>query len=227
MQHSADMSPEDVVRTAAIAIEEERWADLIPLVAPEALAPFTNSFAESLRRMAERTPRTAEEIRAEQPWLPLAVAEFHAEEERVAIERGLPQLLREWGVSDFSELNACTPEELFVRYMAANSPGARLRHAWAVSHTPVDDPEAEVAKYPPRPRRMTVVGSVVEDQYAHVVFREHYGDDSASITPFVRLTTLVRTPGGWRLQMDGSLLVQQGWMRAYRPDDAPAPDETT
>ena len=218
-----DLSPEDVVRAAIAAMEEERWADLIPLVDPAALAPFADSFVASLRAMAERTPRTAEEIRAAEPWLPLAVAEHQAAEERTWIERGRPQLLREWGVRDFAELEPLSPEELFVRYAAANSPLARLRQAWAVSHTPVEDPEAEAAKHPPMDPRRVVVGSVVEDdRYAHVLFREHYGDDTSSVTPDARLTTLLRTRAGWRLRMDGSLLMHQGWMRVYRAEDEPA-----
>ena len=223
MQQQDGMSPEDVVRAAAAAMEDERWADLIPLVDPAALPPFGEMFVSSLRATAERTPRTPEEIREAEPWLPLAVAEYQASEERSWIERGRPQLLQEWGVSDFSELEHLTPSELFVRYASANSPAARLRHAWAVSHTPVEDPAAEAAKHPQPAIRRVVIGSVVEgDRFAHVLFRERYGEDDpgSRVTPRVRMTTLVGTAAGWRLQLDGSLLMQQGWMRVYRtPED--------
>jgi len=219
-------SPEDVVRAAITALDEERWADLIPLVDPEVLAPFTVSSLRELRAMAARRPRTPEEIREAEPWLPLAVAEYQAGEERAWLEQGRPQLLREWGVADLAELELLSPEELFVRYLAANSPGARFRHALAASHPPVDAHPDELAEDPPPGPRRMVIGSVVEgDRFAHVLFREQYGDDASGITPHVRLTTLIGTQAGWRLQVDGSLLVYQGWMRVYRtePDAADEP----
>ena len=225
MRQPDGLSPEDVVRAAVAAMEQERWADLLPLVDPAALPPFGDMLVASLHAASERTPRTAEEIREAEPWLPLAVAEYQAGEERKWLENGRPQLLQEWGVSDFAELELLTPGELFVRYASANSPAARLRHAWAVSHTPVDDPAAEAAKHPQPMIRRVVIGSVVEgDRFAHVLFREDFGDDGSDgrVTPHVRMTTLVGTPAGWRLQLDGSLLMQQGWMRVYRtPEDEP------
>jgi hypothetical protein len=217
------LSPEDVVRAAIAALEAERWADLLPLVDPSALAPLAESFVPALREMAARRPRTAEEIRESEPWLPLPVAEYQAEQERTWVEKGRPQLLRDWGVRDLSELEPLSPDELFVRYVAANSPGARFRQALAVSDVTIDEAEMEEAVHPPSLRR-TVIGSVVEAEegFAHVLFREHYDGEGSGITPNVRMTTLVRTPAGWRLQMDGSLLVYQGWMHVHRtaPDEA-------
>lgn len=222
----ASLDPVDVVRAAAAALEAERWVDLLPLVDLDHLAAFHASYLNGLRRSLERGPRTAEEVRAEQPWLPLEVAAYYAQEETTAIRRGRPQMLREWDVRDVSELEAMTPKEFFMRFLAVCSPSAKLRQAWAVSHTPVDDPATIVAQDPPRVRRVVIGGAVEADRYAHVLFREHHDDEEEEERigerGHVRFTTLDRTRAGWRLRIDHTLLAEQSWVRTWRgePTDA-------
>lgn len=169
--------------------------------------------------LARRVPRTPEQIQAEHPGLSPEAVEHHANQERIWSERGGPALLQEWGVKDASELEALSDAELLTRFLAASSPAARLRAAWAVSDAP-DGPAPEATDHLP-PVRWSVLGSVIEDdRYAHVSFRQLWGAERESDGPEesgrIRVTTLDRTPLGWRLRIDSSLLAQQYGVSAHQ-----------
>jgi hypothetical protein len=211
--HSADAPPEAVVRAAVAALEAERWADVVPLVAPAALAQFRSSRVAALIELARRVPRTPEQIEAEHPGLSPEAVKHHADQERIWSERGTPALLHEWGVKDIRELDALSDAELLTRFLAASSPAARLRASWAVGDTPLNAPAPDAAEHLPR-LRWRVLESVIEnDHHAHVSFRQFWHNDGGAqgSEEFgrVRVTTLDRTPMGWRLRIDSSLLAQQ------------------
>jgi hypothetical protein len=221
---SAFRNAAEVVKAAVAALEAERWADVVPLVHPEALQRHRDTQVRWMVEMEQRAPRTPEELRAEQPWLSPEVASFYAEQERTHVTGGLPGMREQWGVASFRELEALSPAEFFVRYLSASSPPAKLRVALAESRNPIRDvattfPAAAAAHR----RRWAVLGEVVEGTgKAHVVYRERYGagDDANEQAGDVRVTTLDYTHGRWWLRIDTSLLDQQGWSFVWTPESA-------
>lgn len=208
-------SPTDVVRAAVAALEAERWSDVLPLVRPEAVQAFRDSHLPMLVGSETRQPRTAEEVQAEQPWIPREVAAYYAEEEHTAHTRGMPQLREEWGVSSFSALEILSPAEFFGRYLAASSFPARMRAALAVSPKPPEDAGDYVAAAQAARRRWIVLGEVREGaRRGHVLFRELHGGepyDPDTADGYIQVTTLDLIDGRWWLRIDHTLLAQQGW----------------
>lgn len=220
-------TPEAVVAAAVRALEEKRWTDVLPLIDADELSRFRESQLAGLRHVMERTPRTVEQVMESEPYLPREVAEYYAREEAIGLERGRPWMLREWNAEGIAELEALPADQLLLRWLAASDPDAKLRHAWAVSHTPVDDPAAMVPEDSPQMRRV-VLGSVLEGDAAHVLYREVWGDDYAersSPQGNIRVTTVHRGSDGWRLPIDHSLLANaHHGMRVWRsePDGEPS-----
>lgn len=218
---SAFRNAAEVVRAAVAALEEERWADVVPLVRPEALQRHRDTQVRWMVGMEQRAPRTPQELRAEQPWLSPEVASFYAEQERTHVTGGLPAMREQWGVASFRELEALPPAEFFVRYLSVSTPAAKLRAALAVSRTPSHDvttslPAAEAAHR----RRWVVLGEVAEGtDKAHVVYRERYGagNDANEGAGEVCVTTLDYVQCRWWLRLDNSLLDQQGWSFVWTP----------
>jgi hypothetical protein len=197
-------------------MEGERWADVVSFVRPEALQRHRDSHLPRLVESEHREPRTAEDLHAEQPWLTREVAAFYAEQEHKHVTGGLPVMRAQWGVDSFRELEALSPAEFFVRYLAASTPAAKLRAALAVSHRPPADVERAVQA---QRRRWTVLGEVAEGpRTAHVVYREQWGDDG-NMDGGVRLTTLDYVEGRWWLRIDHTLLAEQGWTYAWAPEE--------
>ena len=219
---ATDTAPEEIVRAAVAALEAERWADVVPLVAPAALTQFRSTRVAAMVELTRRVPRTLEQVLAEHPGLSTEAAQRHADQERVWAERGGPALLHEWGVEDASELEALSDAEFLTRFLAASSPAARLRAAWAVSNPPPDGPPPDATGYLPR-IHWTVLDSVIEDDRTALVrFRQHWGakdePDGSEEAGRIRVTTLDRTAMGWRLRIDSSLLAQQYGVSVHRPD---------
>jgi hypothetical protein len=208
-------SPTGVVRAAVAALEAECWNDVLSLVRPEAVQAFRDSYLPMLLDSETRQPRTAEEVQAEQPWIPREVAAYQAEEEHTAHTRGLPQIRKEWGVSSFSALEPLSPAEFFGRYLAATSFPARLRTEIAVSPRPPRDANDYLAAVQASRRRWNVLGEVREGtRHAHVLFRELYDGepyDPETAEGYIQVTTLDLIDGRWWLRIDHTLLAQQGW----------------
>lgn len=98
------------------------------------------------------------------------------------------RIFAEWGVRDTHELESLPDAELFGRWMHAFSLEARAR---MLSGEPG----------PPPSIRRVILGSVQEgEDLAHVLYREMVKDGSA-----LRITTLRRTSGGWKLKVDHDL----------------------
>jgi hypothetical protein len=208
-------SPTDVVRAAVAALEAERWSDVLSLVRLEAVQAFRDSYLPMLLDSETRQPRTAEEVQAEQPWIPREVAAYYAEEEHTAHTRGMPQLREEWGVSSFSALEPLSPAEFFARYLAVTSFSARLRAAVAVSPRPPKDVNDYVAAVQAAGRRRNVLGEVREgSRRAHVLIRELQGGepyDPETAEGYIQVTTVDLIDGRWWMRIDHTLLAQQGW----------------
>lgn len=220
-------SAAEVVRAAVAALEQERWADVVSLVQPEALKRHRASHLRRMIEMEQREPRTPDDLQAEQPWLSREVAAFYAEQERAHVAGSLPVLRAQWGVASFRELEALSPAEFFTRYLAASTPVAKLHAALAASHRPPADMESalEASASAHRPR-WTVLGEVVEGTgMAHVVYRERWGDSDEDAGG-IRVTTLDYRDGRWWLRIDHTLLAQQRWSFAWTPNEGdPAPTD--
>ncbi|HZG44093.1 MAG TPA: hypothetical protein VEY93_14190, partial [Longimicrobium sp.] len=173
----AHASPMELVQSVVTALKGERWADILPLVRVEAVQRLRDSTLRSLVQSEARVPRTAEDVRAEQPWLPQEVAAYYAEQEELAVTAGLPEQLASWGVSSFRELEVLSPADFFIRYLAASSPSAKLRVALATSPEP---PRVEVAELLAEEARVRIVvlGEIAESRVqAHVLYRQLHGPE--------------------------------------------------
>jgi hypothetical protein len=213
-----------VVRAAVASLDAGRWADVIAWVRPEAVQQFRDTQLRHLLDAEVRAPRTPAQVQAEQPWIPLEVAAFYADEEQTHATRGLPALRAEWGVdSSFAELEALTPAEFFTRFLAASSPAARLRGALAISRKPPRDYDRALAAASESRRHLVVLGDVREgSRLAHVLYRDLLGGgtyDPDAEQGFPRVTTLDLVEGRWWLRIDHTLLHSQGWTYAWAPDD--------
>lgn len=99
------------------------------------------------------------------------------------------RIFAEWGARDTTGLEPLQDAELFARWIHAFSLEARARML-------SEEPGA-----PPPSIRRVVLGSVQEgEDMAHVLYREMVRDGSA-----LRITTLRRTSGGWKLKVDQDL----------------------
>jgi hypothetical protein len=207
-------------------MEGERWADVASLVGPEALRKHRDSQLRWLVESEQRGPRTSADLQAEQPWLSPEVAAAYAAQDQKHVTDGLSVMRVQWGVASFRELEPLSPADFFARYLAASTPSAKLRAALAVSHRPPADLDsaAQAAKSATR-RRKVVLGEVVEvTGTAHVVYREHWGDDDAAeVGGGVKVTTLDYVDGRWWLRADDALLSEQGWSHAWVPEEADPP----
>jgi hypothetical protein len=226
MVEPAQGSPTEIVKAAVAALEAERWGDLLPLVPQEAVQRFRDTRLHSLIESETRPARTVEQVLAEQPWLPREVAAYHAEQEERHVRAGLPARLAEWGVSSFRELEALSPAEFFVRYLAASSPAAKLRVAIAVSPKPPKDPARALGEA--ASPKIIVLGEVGEGSiHAHVLYRQLHDPtevyDPEHPAGHVSVTHLDFGEGRWWLRIDHTLLDPQGWMMVCAPDDSGAP----
>ena len=219
----AHASPTEVVRSAVAALDSERWGDVLPLVQMEAVQRLRERTLRWLVDSESRPARSADEVRAEQPWLPAEVAAFYAEQEERAVTAGLPGHRAQWGVSSFRELDALSPADFFLRYLATSSPSAKLRMALATSpRPPRDDLAAQLADAAARPR-IVVLGAIVEGgQQAHVLYRESHAPDEydGAVHPGdVRVTTLDLVDGRWWLRIDHTLLTGKAgrWRGRWTP----------
>jgi hypothetical protein len=226
MSISSD-DPAAVVRAAAAALEEERWADVLATVDEGELERAAEGILSYVRAMVARTPRTADEILAERPYLPREVAEWEASSEADSIERARPWLLREWGVHDAAELASLSAPELFVRWLRASSPAAVMRMARATSLTPMADPDVQAEARPPAVRHI-VYGGVEHGNEAYVVYRQawvHAGQPEpgdAAAGGNLRVVRLQRTPAGWRLVLDHDFLGHHNhWITMWKVGASP------
>jgi hypothetical protein len=222
-------SPIEVVQSAVAALEGERWAEILPLVRAESIQRLRDSTLRWLVEEESRPARTADDVRAEQPWLPPEVAAFYAEQEERGVTAGLPGHRAQWGVSSFRELEALSPEDFFIRYLATSSPSAKLRMALATSpRPPRDDIAAQIADAAARPV-ILVLGAIMEgDRQAHVLYRESHPADEhdGNVLPGdVRVTTLDLVDGRWWLRIDHTLLDRQGWTVAWTVDPDGSADD--
>ena len=196
-------SPEAVVRAALAALHDKRWVDLLPLVRPVALRAHRDLHLRYLVAMEAAPARDAGTIRAEQPWLSAPDA---AERARQAAEHraaALPALRAVWGVVSLRELDALSPADFLVRFLAATD----------------GSPAGETAG------RWRVLGEVMEDdRLAHVVYREAPSGMAASAFESmpVRVTTLDRADGLWWLRVDDTLLARPVAHAVWRPADVEA-----
>ncbi|HEX9939446.1 MAG TPA: hypothetical protein VGB15_20050 [Longimicrobium sp.] len=224
----ASDDPAAVVRAAAAALEEERWEDVLAAVDQRELERTGEGILSYFRAMVTRSPRTADEILAERPYLPREVAAWEASSEANSIERGLPWMLREWGVHEPAELASLSAAELFIRWLKASSPAAVMRMAWATSPTPVVDPAAQAGAPPPVVRH-TVYGAVEHGEEAFVVYRQAWvrpgqsmANDAAAGT--LRVARVARTPEGWRLMLDQDFLGHHNhWITVWKAGNPPRP----
>ena len=211
----------DVVRAAVAALEAERWADVLPFIRPDALQQHRDTQVRWMIEMEQRAPRTPEELQAEQPWLPLEVAAFYADQERSHATGSLPAMREQWGVRSFREVEALSPAEFFARYLSASTPAARIRAGLAASHPrPEDLASALRAAEAAHRRTWMVLGEVGEaPDRAHVVYRTRLGSgpDGPGDAGEVRVTTLDHADGRWWLRIDPLLLDQQGWSFVWAP----------
>jgi hypothetical protein len=212
----------EVVRAALAALEAGRWDEVVPFIRPDALQRHRDTQVRWLVDMEQRAPRTPEQLRAEQPWLPHEVAAFYAEQERTHVSGSLPALRAQWGVTSFRELEALSPAAFFVRYLSASTPAARIRAALAASHRPPEDVEGAIAAAEAGQRRgLVVLGEVAEaPDKAHVVYREWGGMGGTAFADGgeVHVTTLDHADGRWWLRMAPPVLDQQGWSFVWAPD---------
>jgi hypothetical protein len=214
----------ELVQSVVTALEGERWADILPLVRVEAVQRLRDSTLRLLVQSEARVPRTAEDVRAEQPWLPQEVAAYYAEQEELAVTAGLPEQLASWGVSSFRELEVLSPADFFIRYLAASSPSAKLRVALATSPEP---PRVDVAELLAEEARVRIVvlGEIAESRVqAHVLYRQLHGPeryDPDAPGGHLQVTTLDHIDGRWWLRIDHTLLDPQGWTIAWTLDPEP------
>jgi hypothetical protein len=187
--------PEEVARQAFTSIGRGDWNGLLPLVAPAARQAIKAQAVALAESAGSRRPATREEVRSRQPDLPLAVAEWFAEQERRAMAAEEPAGLRSLGVGSIDELRSLPDDEVFVRWMTATDPVERTRR---LSGHPADAEPTDRGRPGERPLRQHVVlGCVREGDAAHVVYRvEGYLDRP-------QVETLQRTPDGWRLGAEG------------------------
>jgi hypothetical protein len=211
--------------------EGELWAEILPLVRAEAVQGLRDSTLRWLMQSEARPARSAEEVRTEQPWLPPEVAAYVAEQEGLAVTAGLSEQRALWGVSSFRELEALSPAEFFIRYLAASSPSAKLRVALATSPM---QPRAGASGLPPGAEvrmRFVVLGEILEgSRQAHVLYRQLIGSepyDPDTPDGHLRVTTLDHVDGRWWLRLDHTLLDPQGWAIAWTIDPEPSAESDT
>lgn len=114
-------------------------------------------------------------------------------------------ILAEWGVNAVEELERCSDDELFGRWLSASSPEAKRRVATSGRGAPAG----------PRLRRQ-VIGPVKEGEaLVHVVYRESWEDSGRP--GILRIATVRMTPVGWRLALDYGLLGNADWHVAPAP----------
>ncbi|HVG45618.1 MAG TPA: hypothetical protein VM890_12845 [Longimicrobium sp.] len=186
--------PLEVARAAFAAVDARDWRALLAHVDPAALAAVKQQAISVAEGVSTRNPSTTAEIQARQPELPLAVAEWYAEQERLALAAEEPAGITSLGVTSMDELRALPDDEVFVRWLTATDVAERRRRIHAQLHG-VALEEAEAFPAPPRRRR--VVGCVVEDGSAHVLYRDL---DRGSA---VQVESLASTDRGWRLTAAG------------------------
>lgn len=108
-------------------------------------------------------------------------------------------LAAEWGIAPPDAADGLSVDDLFIRWLAASSPEARIRAAWGGSPRPSA----------PRIRRK-VLGAVARDEdHVEVAYEEAW--DIPPRPPEVRSITLRRTVEGWKALVDHDLLANARW----------------
>jgi hypothetical protein len=184
----------DVVAYVLAALAAGQWERVADAVEPASLDQFRSWELRFIGVQMRSKPRSREQMAEDLPGAPEAVVNWFADQEAAGMareRRWTPGLL---GVKSFAALGRLSARELFVRWLAASYQGAI--------------PWQTVPPHPPRLHRL-LLGFVPEsrpdEELAHVLYREQdnprYGDR-------VRTTTLVLTPGGWRVSaVDTALLL--------------------
>lgn len=126
------------------------------------------------------------------------------------------------------EPEGLSPEECFVRYLAASSPAEKLRQAIAISPKPPADPEMAVESALRAGLGIVVLGEICEgERQAHVLYRQMHDEtpyDPEAPTGHLQVTTLDHADGRWWLRIDHTLLDPQGWTTVLAPDVEIAPE---
>lgn len=221
-------SPETVAAEAFRAIEEKRWEHLVSLIDPADAQRFRD---DRVRWWVEPRPVltiTAEQMRRRDPDMPLAVAEYQAEQFRRKQEEPASCISDEFaGIESPGQLASLPAIDVLTRYFQAHDPAVRLK-ALLAQHgkdLPADFP-VELMVGP----SYEVIGSVAEgDSLAHVVYRRGVGvvpaeedtDDQQPETSLpLNVATLRRTPAGWRLTLAHDLFGLEGWVFGVDLDES-------
>jgi hypothetical protein len=117
--------PEAVVRAAALAMHEERWADVAALCDARALVRRKLRMLEAL---APREPVDFYTFRRQARDVPDDVARWMHERQRAHDGEPMRRArLRAYGVASLAELDALSPATLFARELDAGSPRSLAR----------------------------------------------------------------------------------------------------
>jgi hypothetical protein len=190
-------SPEAVVDAIFVALEAKQYEAVARYIEPQSLAQFHGNVLAA----AAETPRplTVEDLKRHDPDLPDAVAEYQVQQFALRAADAGSWLLRDYaGIETREQLQALSPEQLLGRWLAGQAPEHQLRQTIRENRHPVT--ESDLVPVLPQIRRQ-VLGAVREDEsVAHVVYRFIWqigNEEEADID--VKVTTLRRTPVGWRM----------------------------
>lgn len=186
--------PLAVARAALAAFDARDWRELLAYVDPAALRAIKQQAISVAESVGGRHPSTPAEIQAQQPGLPVAVAEWYAEQERRALAAEEPAGINSLGVSSIDELRALPDDEVFIRWLTATDVAERRRRMFAQLRG-MDLDQAQ--PFPAPPARRRVIGHVIEDGTAHVLYRD------LDRGPGIQVESLTLTDRGWRLSADG------------------------
>jgi hypothetical protein len=189
-----DEDPVTVASAAFAAVDARNWRALLAYLDPAALPAVKHQAISVAESVSSRKPSTPEEIQAQQPGLPLAVAEWYAEQEQRAILAEEPAGLTSLGVASVEELRSLPEADVFVRWLSATDVTERRRRMYAQLHGVAPE---EAQSFPASPTRRRVIGCVVEDGTAHVLYRD------LDRGPALQVESLTHTDRGWRLSANG------------------------
>jgi hypothetical protein len=167
---------------------------------------------------------TARDLQHDQPGMPDAVAEYQAAEVNRRRREARESLHGQFAeLSTRYELAETDPVEALSRYLQAQDPNWRYEQHLARLGRSVGRDPSEV---PLQSRR--ILGGVLETvDVAHVLYKFTWrGDSDAPGEGDMRVATLRRTTGGWRLRLRGELFEHgnYGFMGEPREDQgAPEP----
>lgn len=204
-------SPEAVARAVFAALEARQYEAVAPFIDPESLAQFHESALDAARSRERPIRLTVEDLKRYNPEMPDTVAEYQVQQftRREADTRSW--LAGDYaGVETLEQMRALSLEQLFGRWLEAQAPEYRMRQAMRESRNPAL--EADLLPETLRIRRQ-VLGEVREgENLAHVVHRFRW-EAGSELEPDgeVRVTTLHRTPAGWRMIWSPEFLGTSNW----------------